>query len=49
MIRYDDEDEGPAEPVHKLGEHIFAPGEYVTVAHHGEEPLVYKVMEVAPV
>lgn len=47
-IRYDEEYEGPDEPAHRLGDHKFTPGEYVTFAHRGEEPLVYKVMEVAP-
>lgn len=47
-FRYDEDEEGPDEPVHRLGEHVFKAGEYVTVTHHGEGPLVYKVMEVTP-
>ena len=48
-IRYDEDQEGPDEPIHRLVDHVFSTGEYVTVAHHGEEPLVYKVMSVEPV
>ena len=32
----------------RLGDHRFLPGEYVTIRHHGEEPLTYKVSEVLP-
>ncbi|WP_304170250.1 hypothetical protein [Phenylobacterium aquaticum] len=34
------------EPVHKLGQHRFAVGEYVTVADEDGRPLTYKVVEV---
>ena len=36
------------EPVHKLGQHRFAVGEYVTVADEDGRPLTYKVVEVQP-
>ena len=37
------------EPVHRLGEHRFAVGEYVTVNDDDGRPLTYKVVEVAQV
>jgi hypothetical protein len=45
---YDQTDEADDEPVHRLGEHRFATGEYVTVTDEDGRPLTYKVMEVAP-
>jgi len=36
------------EPVHRLGEHRFAVGEYVTVTDEDGRPLTYKVVEVRP-
>jgi hypothetical protein len=46
---YDDSDSTDDEPVHRLGEHRFALGEYVTVTDEDGRPLTYKVMEVVPV
>lgn len=47
-----DYDDGGApvddEPVHRLGEHRFAVGEYVTVTDEDGRPLTYKVVEVQP-
>ena len=43
---YDDEDASDDEPVHRLGEHRFAVGEYVTVTDEDGRPLTYKVVEV---
>lgn len=43
---YDDEDTSDDEPVHRLGEHRFAVGEYVTVTDEDGRPLTYKVVEV---
>ena len=48
-FHYDEDHEGPDEPGHRLGEHRFTAGEYVTFAHHGDEPLTYKVMSVEDV
>ena len=45
---YDEEDVTDDEPVHRLGEHRFAVGEYVTVTDEDGRPLTYKVVEVAP-
>ena len=46
---YDDEDVADDEPLHRLGEHRFALGEYVTVTDEDGRPLTYKVMQVEPV
>jgi hypothetical protein len=43
---YDDSDEADDEPVHRLGQHRFAVGEYVTVTDEDGRPLTYKVVEV---
>jgi hypothetical protein len=43
---YDEEDTADDEPVHRLGEHRFAVGEYVTVTDEDGRPLTYKVVEV---
>ena len=43
---YDDADSSDDEPVHRLGEHRFAVGEYVTVTDEDGRPLTYKVVEV---
>ena len=45
---YDGDDTADDEPVHRLGEHRFAVGEYVTVADEDGRPLTYKVVEVQP-
>ena len=43
---YDDSDDVDDEPVHRLGQHKFAVGEYVTVTDDDGRPLSYKVVEV---
>ena len=40
------EDEPNDEPVHRLGQHRFAVGEYVSVTDEDGRPLTYKVTEV---
>lgn len=45
---YDDADDTDDEPVHRLGEHHFAVGEYVSVADEDGRLLAYKVTEVSP-
>jgi hypothetical protein len=45
---YDDDDAADDEPVHRLGEHRFAVGEYVTVTDEDGRPLTYKVTDVQP-
>lgn len=44
---YDRSETVDDEGVHRLGEHRFAAGEYVTVREEGR-PLTYKVVDVAP-
>lgn len=46
---YEEDADVDDEPVHRLGEHRFAVGEYVTVTDEDGRPLTYKVMEVTPV
>ena len=43
---YDDSNDVDDEPVHRLGQHKFAVGEYVTVTDDDGRPLTYKVVEV---
>ncbi len=45
---YDEEEAADDEPIHRLGDHRFAVGEYVTVTDDEGRPLTYKVVEVAP-
>lgn len=47
-LHYDEDHEGEDEPGYHLADHVFRPGEYVTIASHGETPLVYAVTEVHP-
>jgi hypothetical protein len=42
---YDEEDEGPAEPLFKLGGHELRPGEYVTVREADGDVLTFRVAE----
>lgn len=43
---YDEDDAADDEPLHRLGEHRFAVGEYVTVTDEDGRPLTYKVTDV---
>jgi len=45
---YDEMDSADDEPIHRLGQHRFALGEYVTVADEDGRLLTYKVVEVQP-
>ena len=45
---YDTANSADDEPVHRLGEHRFSVGEYVTVTDEDGRPLTYKVVEVQP-
>ncbi len=46
---YDDTDDSDDEAVHKLGQHRFAVGEYVSVADEDGRLLAYKVTDVQAV
>lgn len=45
---YDDAGSADDEPVHRLGQHRFSLGEYVSVSDEDGRLLTYKVMEVTP-
>lgn len=47
-FHYDEDHEGPDEGGYRLGDHKFRRGEYVTLLHHGEKALVYRVSDVLP-
>lgn len=44
---YDEDDTVDDEPIHKLGQHRFAVGEYVTVTDDDGRALTYRVTEVS--
>lgn len=46
---YDEEDEGPAEPLFKLGARELRPGEYVTVREGDGDVLTFRVAEAVRV
>lgn len=46
---YDEADEGPAEPVFKLGAHELRPGEYVTVREGDGDVLTFRVDEATKI
>ncbi len=43
---YDSASSEDDEPVHRLGDHRFVVGEYVTVTDEDGQPLTYKIVEV---
>lgn len=47
-FRYDEAEEGPDEPVYRLGEHRLRLGDYVTVHEADGEDLTFKVTEARP-
>ena len=49
FFRYDEEEEGPDEPVFRLGDHVMRVGEYVTIHEAAGDDLVYRVAEVSRV
>jgi hypothetical protein len=46
FFRYDEEEEGPDEPLFRLGEHKLEIGEYVSVREEDGPTLVYRIAEV---
>jgi hypothetical protein len=46
---YDQEEEGPDEPVYKLAAHRLVPGEYVTIREADGTQLTFRVAEVQPI
>ena len=49
FFNYGEDDDVGDEPVFRLGDHVFAVGEYVTVTDENGRPLTYKVTEATPV
>ena len=49
FFRYDEEDEGPDEPVFRLGDHTMKIGEYLTIHEADGEDLTYRITEAVPV
>lgn len=47
FFNYGEEDDLADEPVYRLGDHVFAVGEYVTVTEEDGRPLTYKITELA--
>ncbi len=45
FFRYDEEDEGPDEPVYRLGDHTLRLGEYVTIHEADGDDLTFKITE----
>lgn len=46
---YDEEQEGPEEPLFKLGAHELRPGEYVTVREADGDAMTFRVTEALPI
>ena len=46
FFNYGEEDDIADEPVYRLGDHVFAVGEYVTVTDEDGRPMTYKVTEL---
>tara|TARA_B100000678_G_scaffold60259_1_gene48726 strand:- start:5544 stop:5921 length:378 start_codon:yes stop_codon:yes gene_type:complete len=49
-FHYDEDDEGPDEPLYRLADHQLLHGSYVTIAHGDDaEPLTYQVDDIRSV
>ena len=46
FFHYDEEDEGPDEPVYRLGDHTMRLGDYLTIHEADCDDLTYKITEV---
>jgi len=49
FFHYDEDDEGPDEPVFRLGDHTLRLGEYLTIHEEDGDDLTYKVTEAVAV
>ena len=47
-FHYDEDDEGPDEPVFRLGDHLLRLGEYLTIHEADGDDLTYKITETVP-
>jgi|TARA_R110000868_G_scaffold106587_3_gene292246 hypothetical protein len=45
FFRYDEEDEGPDEPVFRLGDHTMRLGDYLTIHEADGDDLTYRISE----
>ncbi len=48
FFRYDEDEEGPDEPLYRLGEHRLVIGDYVSIIESGAQTLVYRISDVRP-
>jgi hypothetical protein len=48
-LHYDEEAEGPDEPLYRLGEHSLRLGEYLTIHEADGDDLTYKITEARPI
>jgi hypothetical protein len=48
-LHYDENDEGPDEPVYRLGDHRLRLGDYLTIHEADGDDLTYKITEARPV
>ncbi len=49
FFHYDEDDEGPDEPVYRLGDHTMRLGDYLTIHEADGDDLTYKVTEAVKV
>ncbi|WP_203293083.1 hypothetical protein [Maricaulis parjimensis] len=49
FFHYDEEGEGPDEPVYRLGDHTLRMGDYLTIHEADGDDLTYKITETTPV
>ena len=49
FFHYDEDEEGPDEPVFRLGDHSLRIGDYLTIHEADGDDLTYKVTETTPV
>ncbi len=49
FFHYDEQHEGPDEPVYKLGDHTLRTGDYVTIHEADGDDLVYKITDAQTV
>ncbi|WP_019961273.1 hypothetical protein [Woodsholea maritima] len=48
-FHYDEDREGPDEPVYKLGDHTLRLGDYITIHEADGDDLVHKITEATPI
>jgi hypothetical protein len=48
FFRYDEDEEGPDEPVYRLGDHSMRIGDYLTIHEADGDDLTYRITETTP-